>query len=244
MVINSSKGFRDMFRKFTQVLPDLTSFGPWASPYGANGQMTIVLHNYRSRQVHKTLNGVSLSSNFRDMHSARSEPNHLWRSFWPMGKPIWGKWAKFHRFSTGENPSSGYRDMGSTSLAAAHLATRPPAQTVMTIPLQPGGGGGGWGVKLRQLYIKTWMKKINWENLYTHNKLYPWMGTIYPRSDHYPPHPEISNKDFYLAVGTPIFSQIFSHQRAENEARNTQMYRGQETHPIRANARYEINYCQ
>ena len=32
------------------------------------------------------------------------------------------------------------------------------------------------------------------------NKLCPWMGTIYPRSDHYTSHPEISNKDFYFAV--------------------------------------------
>ena len=92
------------------------------------------------------------------------------------------------------------------------------------------------------------------------------MGTIYPRSDHYPPHPEISNKDFYFAVvcytagnssgklwmepivfskssWNPIFDQIFGHQRAENEARNTKMYRGQETQPIRVNARYEMNWA-
>ena len=60
----------------------------------------------------------------------------------------------------------------------------------------------------------------------------PINGDNIPRSDHYPPHPEISNKDFYFAV-----SQIFGHQKAENEARNTQKYRGQETHPIRINAR-------
>ena len=42
---------------------------------------------------------------------------------------------QFHRTSNGENPSSGYRDMGSASLAAA----RPAARTVTTIPLQPGG---------------------------------------------------------------------------------------------------------
>ena len=29
----------------------------------------------------------------------------------------------------------------------------------------------------------------------------------------------------------------------ENEARNTKMYRGQETHPIRINARYEMNWA-
>ena len=70
-------------------------FGPWASPYGANGQMTMTVHNYRPRQ--------------------------------------------FHRTSNGENPSRGYTDMGSASLAAARLAARPPARTVTTIPLQPGG---------------------------------------------------------------------------------------------------------
>ena len=42
---------------------------------------------------------------------------------------------QFHRTSNRENPSRGYRDMGSASLAAAC----PPAQTMTTIPLQPGG---------------------------------------------------------------------------------------------------------
>ena len=42
---------------------------------------------------------------------------------------------QFHRTLNGENPSTGYRDMGSASWAAA----RPPARTVMTIPLQPEG---------------------------------------------------------------------------------------------------------
>ena len=46
---------------------------------------------------------------------------------------------QFHRTSNGENPSSGYRDMGSASLAAARPAARLPARTVTTIPLKPGG---------------------------------------------------------------------------------------------------------
>ena len=29
-------------------------FGPWASPYGANGQITMTLHNCSSSQFHKT----------------------------------------------------------------------------------------------------------------------------------------------------------------------------------------------
>ena len=51
---------------------------------------------------------------------------------WPMGKATEGKWAndndrprQFHRTWNVDNPSSGYRDIGSASLAAARLAARP-----------------------------------------------------------------------------------------------------------------------
>ena len=83
--------FCNVWAKCCQLLQ---VFGPWASPYGANGQITITLHNYRSRQ--------------------------------------------FHRTSSGENSSSGYREMGSASLAGARPAAGPPARAVVTIPLQPG----------------------------------------------------------------------------------------------------------
>ena len=119
----------------------------------------MTLHNYRSRQVHKTLNGVNPSSSFRDMRSAKSGPNlwQIWQVFGPWASPYGAneqitmtvhnyRPRQFHRTSNGENPSSGYRDMGSASLAAA----RPPARTVTTIPLQPEGPGGlcchnAWG---------------------------------------------------------------------------------------------------
>ena len=48
---------------------------------------------------------------------------------------------------------------------------------------------------------------------------------------------------FSKSSRNPIFGQIFGHQRAENEARNTKMYRGQETHTIRVNTRYEMNWA-
>ena len=108
----------------------------------------MTLHNYRSRQVHETLNGVNPSSSFRDMRSAKSGPNlwQIWQVFGPWASPYGANGhmtmtvhtyrpRQFHRTSNGENPSSGYRDMGSANLAAA----RPPARTVTTIPLQPGG---------------------------------------------------------------------------------------------------------
>ena len=112
----------------------------------------MTLHNYRSRQVHKTLNGVNPSSSFRDMRSAKSGPNlwQIWQVFGPWASPYGANGQitmtvhnyrprQFHRTSNGENPSSGYRDMGSASLAAARPPGRPPARTVTTIPLQPEG---------------------------------------------------------------------------------------------------------
>ena len=46
-------------------------FGPWESPYGANGQMIMTLQNFRSRQFHRTSNGKNPPSDFRNMHSAK-----------------------------------------------------------------------------------------------------------------------------------------------------------------------------
>ena len=116
----------------------------------------MTLHNYRSRQVHETLNGVNPPTSFRDMRSAKSGPNlwQIWQVFGPWASPYGAnghmtitvhtyRLRQFHRTSNGENPSSGYRDMGSASLAAirlaAHLNAHPPTRTVTTLPLQPGG---------------------------------------------------------------------------------------------------------
>ena len=130
-------------------------FGPWASPYGANGQITMTVHNYRSRKVHKTLNGVNPSSGFRDMHSAKSGPNlcQILQVFGPWASPNGANGQmtmtvhnyrprQFHRTSNGENPSSGYRDMGAASLAAARPPAHPPGPW-RQYPSSP----EGWGVK-------------------------------------------------------------------------------------------------
>ena len=115
----------------------------------------MTVHNYRSRQVHETLNGVNPSSGFRDMRSAKSGPNlyQIWQVFGPWASPFGanGKMTmtvhnyrprQFYRTSNGENPSSGYRDMGSASLAAARPAARPPGPW-RQYPSSP----EGWGVK-------------------------------------------------------------------------------------------------
>ena len=48
---------------------------------------------------------------------------------------------------------------------------------------------------------------------------------------------------FSKSSGNPIFGQIFGHQRAKNEVRDTKMNNGQETHPMKVNARYEMNWA-
>ena len=114
----------------------------------------MTVHNYRSRQVHETLNGVNPSSGFRDMRSAKSGPNlcQIWQVFGPWATPNGANGQmtmtvhnyrprQFHKTSNGENPSSGYRDMGSANLAAA----RPPGPW-WQYPSSP----EGWGVKKPQ----------------------------------------------------------------------------------------------
>ena len=126
----------------------------------------MTVHNYRSRQVHETLNGVNPSSGFRDMHSAKSGPNlcQIWQVFGPWASPYGAngqmtmtvhnyRTRQFHRTSNGENPSRGYRDMGSASLAAA----RPPGPW-RQYPSSP----EGWGVKMAQIYLPGWYFYLSW----------------------------------------------------------------------------------
>ena len=153
--INPSSGFRDMGS--TKSDPSAASFDKFLAQGQAHmGQITMMLHNYRSKQVHETLNGVNPSSSFRDMRSAKSGPNlwQIWQVFGPWASPYGANGhmtmtvhtyrpRRFHRTSNGENLSSGYRDMGSASLAAARPAVRPPGPW-WQYPSSP----EGWGVKI------------------------------------------------------------------------------------------------
>ena len=61
--------------------------------------LTMTLHNYRSRQIHETLNGVNPSSRFRDLRSAKSGPNlcQIWQVFgpWAIGHAHMGQMGKW-----------------------------------------------------------------------------------------------------------------------------------------------------
>ena len=88
--VNPSIGFR--------YVPNLTSFWQWASPYGANVQIIMTLHNCRLRQFHRMLNGLNLTSDFEDMRSANFGLHwcRIWFRLSLMGKPICRKWATDH----------------------------------------------------------------------------------------------------------------------------------------------------
>ena len=59
---------------------------PWKS---RSSQMTMMLHNYRSRQFHRTSNGINPSSGFRDIRVRKVWPTSclIWQVFGPWASP-------------------------------------------------------------------------------------------------------------------------------------------------------------
>ena len=125
-----------------------------------------------SRQVHETLNGVNPSSSFRDMRFTKTVLNllQLWQVFGPWASPYAanGQMTMTSTIIGLENSTELCRDMVSASLAAA--------QTVTTIPLQPGGLRGekkmsrSWprsnlrhSVQLIYLFFVLWQAIYSWD---------------------------------------------------------------------------------
>ena len=59
-------------------IPEIQHFQNLALKIKGQGQMTMMLHNYRSRQFHRTSNGINPSSGLKDMGSAKSGPSAAW----------------------------------------------------------------------------------------------------------------------------------------------------------------------
>ena len=59
-------------------IPEIQHFQNLTLKIKGQGQMTLMLHNYRSRQFHKTSNGINLSSGSKDMGSTKSGPSAAW----------------------------------------------------------------------------------------------------------------------------------------------------------------------
>ena len=106
---------------------------------------------------------------------------------------------------------------------------------------------GSYGdTELGQYWFEKWLVAwLHQANTWA-NKLYPSMGTIYPCFDHYLSYPEIFNK---VDQSGPVSHlsmtnwQLFGHQMAEIDVKNTKMNRGQETNPIKINDRYQMNWA-
>ena len=96
-------------------IPEIKHFQTSTLKIQGQGQMTMMLHNYRSRQFHRTLNGVNPSSSFRDMGSIRSGP---WASQYGANGQITITVHNYnsrqvHKTLNGLNPSRIFRDMRS-----------------------------------------------------------------------------------------------------------------------------------
>ena len=64
--------------KIGPPIPEIQYFQNLTLTIKGQGQMTMALHNYRSRQFHRTSNGTDPSRGFRDMGSAKSGPSAAW----------------------------------------------------------------------------------------------------------------------------------------------------------------------
>ena len=140
-------------RSLAQVLPDLTSFQPKGKPiWGKWSNNDDVAH----------LQVLTNPWNFKLGKSIQQFQRYAFRKVWTQfvanltsflahGQAHMVQMTmtvrnyrprQFHRTSNEENPPSGYRDMGSASLAAARPTDRPP-EPWRQYPSSP----EGWGVK-------------------------------------------------------------------------------------------------
>ena len=141
----------------------------------------MTVHNYRSSQVHQTLNGVHPSSGFK-----RYAIRKVWTQFVAHGKAHIGQMGKWPWQCTtrGLDNSTKLR-MEKIRQAVTKIwvpqvwqpPARPPARTVTTIPLQPGGltGKNGFQIGIGHWVVVTnhqmplWKKSILWELIYWKN---------------------------------------------------------------------------
>ena len=126
-------------------IPEIQHFQKLTLKIQGQGQMTMMLHNYGSRQFHRASNGINPSSGFRDMSSAKSCPSAAWfGKFLAHGQTHMrhmGKWS-WQCTATGLDNSIELRTakicQAVTEIWVPQV-WQPPARTVTPIPLQPGG---------------------------------------------------------------------------------------------------------
>ena len=149
-------------------IPEIQHFPNLTLKIQGQGQMTMMLHNYRSGQFHRTSNGINPYRGFRDMGSAKSCPSAAWfDKFLAHGQAHMGQMGKWpwQCTATGLDNSTELR-MEKIHQAVTEIRVpqvwQPPdtptaTGTVTTIPLQPGGLMGKKAYKTSIGEIKnTW----------------------------------------------------------------------------------------
>ena len=76
-------------------IPEIQHFQNLTLKIKEQGQMALILHNYKSRQFHWTSYGINPSSGFKDMGSAKSGPSAAWfDKFLAQGQTHMGQMGK------------------------------------------------------------------------------------------------------------------------------------------------------
>ena len=132
-----------------------TAFSKFDFENPGSRSMTMMLHNYRSRQCHRTSNSINPFSGFRDMGSAKSDPGAAWfDKFLAHGQAHMGHMVKqpWQCTATGINNSTELRTekirqadtpIWVPQVWQAPTAARPPGPW-----RQYPSGPEGWGVKI------------------------------------------------------------------------------------------------
>ena len=126
----------------------------------------MTLHNYRSKQVHETLNGVNPSSSFKDMHSA------VWTQivakFLAHGQAHMGQMGKWlwQCTTTGlDNSIKLWMEkirQAATEIWVPQSGSRPPDSPPGPWRQYP-SSTDGWGVKSYFLYLNIKKASLTWQ---------------------------------------------------------------------------------
>ena len=80
----------------SHLIPEIQRFQNLTLKIEGQGQMTMMLHNYGSRQIYRTSNGINPSSGLRDMGSVKSGPTAPWfDKFLAHGQAHMGQMGKY-----------------------------------------------------------------------------------------------------------------------------------------------------
>ena len=150
-----------------------------------------------SRQVHEILSGVNPSSSFREMRFTKTVPNllQLWQVFGPWASPNVANGQMTMTLTTIGLENSTELWMEKIRHAVTEIwfpqVWQPPALTVTTIPLQPGGLRGekkmSWSwprSNLRHSVQLIYLFFVLWQAIYSWDMAIPYLTLKIQGQDH------------------------------------------------------------